>query len=191
MSCAYGSILVRLVSGVAVATPTATAPQSASGARAPLATGGSIGFMSAEPISSGTDVEGLDEQMLSMVALLGALASAPNWDKLRDLSRTSPVIHDQLMRLATSLAGSGDEPEPRLRHVGRARKISVSMPEDLTAAVQQRVGRGEFSQYVTEAVTRQLELDLLGELSALLQAEHGPVSEEALAEARRSWPDAK
>jgi hypothetical protein len=32
------------------------------------------------------------------------------------------------------------------------------MPEDLTAAVQRRVGRGKFSQYVTEAVTRQLEL---------------------------------
>jgi hypothetical protein len=65
------------------------------------------------------------------------------------------------------------------------------MPEDLTAAVQQRVGRGEFSQYVTEAVARQLELDLLGELSALLQAEHGPISDEVLAEARRSWPDAR
>jgi hypothetical protein len=65
------------------------------------------------------------------------------------------------------------------------------MPEDLTAAVQQRVGRGEFSQYVTEAVARQLELDLLGELAALLEAEHGPVSDEALHEARRSWPDAR
>jgi len=65
------------------------------------------------------------------------------------------------------------------------------MPEDLTAAVQERVGRGEFSQYVTEAVARQLELDLLAELSALLDAEHGPVSEEALAEARQAWPDAQ
>lgn len=65
------------------------------------------------------------------------------------------------------------------------------MPEDLTAAVQRRVGRGEFSQYVTEAVARRLELDLLGELSALLQAEYGPISDEALAEARNSWPDAR
>ncbi len=60
-----------------------------------------------------------------------------------------------------------------LRAVGPARKVSVSMPEDLTAAVQLRVGRGKFSQYVTEAVTRQLELDLLDELSELLTAEHG------------------
>jgi Arc/MetJ-type ribon-helix-helix transcriptional regulator len=79
----------------------------------------------------------------------------------------------------------------RLRLVGRARKVSVSMPEDLTAAVQQRVGRGAFSQYVTEAVARQLELDLLAELAAVLEAEHGPVSDEALAEARRSWPDSR
>lgn len=65
------------------------------------------------------------------------------------------------------------------------------MPEELMTAVQQRVGRGEVSQYVAEAVARQLELDLLGELSALLEAEHGAVTEEALAEARRSWPDAR
>jgi hypothetical protein len=47
---------------------------------------------------------------------------------------------------------------------GAARKVSVSMPEDLTSAVQRRVGRGKFSQYVTEAVTRQFELDLLADL---------------------------
>jgi len=63
------------------------------------------------------------------------------------------------------------------------------MPEQLAAAVQQRVGRGEFSQYVTEAVTRQLELDLLGELAALLDEEHGPVDEALLAEAEAAWPD--
>ncbi|MFI5038111.1 MAG: hypothetical protein ACHP9Z_00450 [Streptosporangiales bacterium] len=72
---------------------------------------------------------------------------------------------------------------------GVARKVSVSMPEDLTSAVQQRVGRGKFSQYVTEAVARQLELDLLAELSELLAADHGPVPEAYLAEARAAWPD--
>ena len=63
------------------------------------------------------------------------------------------------------------------------------MPEDLTAAVQRRVGRGKFSQYVTEAVTHQLELDLLSELSELLASEYGPVSEGFLSEARAAWPD--
>jgi hypothetical protein len=76
------------------------------------------------------------------------------------------------------------------RHAGAAHKVSVSMPEDLTAAVRRRVGPGKFSQYVTEAVTRQLELDLLTELSDSLEAEHGPVPEEYLAEARAAWPDA-
>lgn len=77
----------------------------------------------------------------------------------------------------------------QVKHAGAARKVSVSMPEGLTAAVQRRVGRGKFSQYVTEAVTRQLELDLLAELSELLASEHGPVPEEYLAEARAAWPD--
>ena len=75
------------------------------------------------------------------------------------------------------------------KQAGAARKVSVSMPEDLTTAVQQRVGRGKFSQYVTEAVARQLELDLLAELSGLLTSEHGPVPEEYLEEARAAWPD--
>lgn len=77
----------------------------------------------------------------------------------------------------------------QVRQGGAARKVSVSMPEALTAAVQHRVGRGKFSQYVTEAVARQLELDLLADLSDLLTAEHGPVSEEYLAEAQAAWPD--
>jgi Arc/MetJ-type ribon-helix-helix transcriptional regulator len=105
---------------------------------------------------------------------------------LQDLGRASPDLQAAFARL---LAAQPPEAGRRLRLVARARKVSVSMPEDLTAAVQQRVGRGEFSQYVTEAVARQLELDLLGELSALLRAEHGPVSDEALAEARHTWPD--
>jgi Arc/MetJ-type ribon-helix-helix transcriptional regulator len=77
----------------------------------------------------------------------------------------------------------------QIKHAGAARKVSVSMPENLTAAVQQRVGRGKFSQYVTEAVARQFELDLLAELSELLTSEHGPVPEEYLEEARAAWPD--
>jgi len=65
------------------------------------------------------------------------------------------------------------------------------MPEDLTAAVQRRVGRGKFSLYVTEAVARQLELDLLAELSESLTAEHGPVPDGYIAEARAAWPDSE
>jgi len=77
----------------------------------------------------------------------------------------------------------------QIKQAGAARKVSVSMPENLASAVQQRVGRGKFSQYVTEAVARQLELDLLAELSELLTSEHGPVPEEYLEEARAAWPE--
>ena len=94
------------------------------------------------------------------------------------------------------LLGAPDDPENtvgrgrvRVEPAGTARKISVSMPEDLTSAVQRRAGRGKFSQYVTEAVARQLEVDLLAELSDVLATEHGPVPPEYLAEARAAWPD--
>ncbi|GIG60543.1 hypothetical protein Lfu02_49150 [Longispora fulva] len=82
-------------------------------------------------------------------------------------------------------------PSDNVRPLCRARDVSFSMPEELTAAVQRRVGRGAFSQYVTQAVAKQLEMDLLAELSAILETEHGPVSEQALAEAGAGWPDAQ
>jgi hypothetical protein len=94
------------------------------------------------------------------------------------------------------LLGALDDPEGpvgrghvRVEPAGTARKVSVSMPEDLTSAVQRRAGRGKFSQYVTAAVARQLEVDLLTELSNVLAMEHGPVPPEYLAEARAAWPD--
>jgi|GEM_PF-2094025 len=93
-------------------------------------------------------------------------------------------------------AGAGDPDDAavgrrraRVEPAGVARKVSVSLPEDLTSAVQRRVGPGKFSQYVTEAVARQLELDLLADLSGLLASEHGPVPGNYLAEARAAWPD--
>jgi Arc/MetJ-type ribon-helix-helix transcriptional regulator len=101
-----------------------------------------------------------------------------------DMGKLSGEWRHLLERIETST-----EPVGNLRSLGRARKVSVSLPEGLTAAVQQRVGKGEFSHYVAEAVARQLELDLLAELAALLEAEHGPVPEEFLAEAEAAWPD--
>ena len=89
------------------------------------------------------------------------------------------------------MASRAADPVRRLRVTGRARKVSVSMPEDLTVAVQHRVGRGAFSQYVTEAVARQLESDMLGELVSEMDDEFGPVPDELVAEARRAWPAAQ
>ncbi len=69
-------------------------------------------------------------------------------------------------------------------------KISVSLPDDVTAEVKGRVGPGRVSAYVTAAVERALEMDRLRELVEDLDAEHGPVSAEALAAAEAAWPDA-
>jgi len=118
-----------------------------------------------------------------------ALAALPVPDELRS--------NAGLVQLLTLGQASSKEHSPdvvtgdtvaQVKHAGSARKVSVSMPEDLTSTVQQRVGRGKFSQYVTEAVARQFELDLLTELLELLASEHGPVPESDLAEARAAWP---
>src|SRR5437588_5689212 len=101
-------------------------------------------------------------------------------------------LEDDAMRHGTTAKAIdvfAEHVSAELSRAGTVRKVSVSMPAHLTAAVQQRVGRGKFSQHVTEAVTRRLELDMLAELSDLLAAEHGPVPEEYLAEARAAWPD--
>ncbi|HXC82332.1 MAG TPA: hypothetical protein VNV62_10825 [Trebonia sp.] len=78
---------------------------------------------------------------------------------------------------------------PGSRFQGRVQKVSVSMPEELTAAVRERTGPGGFSRYVTEAVEERLRLEGLDELSAYLEAKYGPVPEELIQEAMREWPD--
>lgn len=142
--------------------------------------------MSAEPLPPHS-AEDIESQLSHSAELLG-LTLPELLAALHDVGEVAPELRVEAVRL---LAGGTPDPGRRLRLVGRARKVSVSMPEDLTAAVQRRVGRGEFSHYVSEAVARQLESDLLGELSELLQEEHGSIPETALTEARNSWPDAQ
>jgi Arc/MetJ-type ribon-helix-helix transcriptional regulator len=154
--------------------------------------------MSAEPVQAEDQTERLHE-MAQRVSELGSNSALAQW--ARTFADLEPILHNQ-RAFANALTSPEFQEAARrtleafaaadlsvLRAVGPARKVSVSMPEDLTAAVQERVGRGKFSQYVTEAVTRQLELDLLDELSELLTAEHGPVPEEYLAEASAAWLD--
>ncbi|MFT4187105.1 MAG: hypothetical protein QM621_00830 [Aeromicrobium sp.] len=56
-------------------------------------------------------------------------------------------------------------------------KHSITMPAALSDEVRGRVGRGEFSAYVANAVRRQLERDALADLLAEAEAAHGPTSE--------------
>jgi Arc/MetJ-type ribon-helix-helix transcriptional regulator len=72
---------------------------------------------------------------------------------------------------------------------GKVEKVSVSMPSELTEAIRSRTGAGGFSRYVAEAVQQRLRHDLLGDLLAELEAEHGPIPTETREETRRMWPD--
>lgn len=167
--------------------------------------------MSAEPVQT-QEWDDLVQETLALLRALDAhepaelgklLTSRALQDATRRAVEALAVLQAAEQRPATTLLqwlsfshGGREAHAPdignmavEVKHAGAARKVSVSMPEDLTTAVQRRVGRGKFSQYVTEAVSRQLELDLLAELSELLASEHGPVPEKYLAEARAAWPD--
>ncbi|MFF4763029.1 hypothetical protein [Streptomyces sp. NPDC001292] len=61
---------------------------------------------------------------------------------------------------------------------GPAQKVSVSMPAGRIAAVKARVGARGFSAYVSAAVERQIQRDLLEELLQAKEAEIGPPSPE-------------
>jgi Arc/MetJ-type ribon-helix-helix transcriptional regulator len=153
--------------------------------------------MSADPVRAEDQTEGQDEHLQELMRCVRTLEESAPAEIAKLLA--SPGLTDGARRAVEAVVAlQMGAPYPDVvagrivadvKYAGPARKVSVSMPEDLTAAVQQRVGRGKFSQYVTEAVTRQLEMDMLDELSALLTSEHGPVPEEYLAEARTAWPD--
>ncbi|MBT2506106.1 hypothetical protein J7I98_09390 [Streptomyces sp. ISL-98] len=59
---------------------------------------------------------------------------------------------------------------------GPAQKVSVSMPAGRIAAVKARVGARGFSAYISAAVERQIQRDLLEELLQAKEAEIGPPS---------------
>ena len=67
-------------------------------------------------------------------------------------------------------------------------KISVSVPAELVEAVRERVGAGHLSSFVARAMRHELEREQLGTWLQELDAEHGPVPPELLAEARMKWP---
>ncbi len=107
-------------------------------------------------------------------ALRHALAFAPRDQVVKCIATALPaeVLMDQTARMH-----------------GKVRKVSVSMPEELTEAVRARTGTGGFSRYVTDAVQEQIRLDLLDDLVAEFEAKYGPIPDELVEEAMREWPD--
>jgi hypothetical protein len=109
-------------------------------------------------------------------------------DALRQALASVP--RDQVVRcIATALPVEVLVDESAGLHQSKVRKVSVSMPEELTEAVRARTGAGGFSRYVTEAVEREIRHDRLGELLDELEAEYGPVPEEVREQTRRMWPN--
>jgi len=107
-------------------------------------------------------------------ALRQALASVPREQVVKAIVGALPaeVLVDQKARMH-----------------GKVRKVSVSMPEELTEAVRARTGTGGFSRYVTDAVQEQIRLDLLDDLIADFEEKYGPIPDELVEEAMREWPD--
>ena len=99
------------------------------------------------------------------------------------------TARDQVVKvIAAALPVEVQADQSARLHGGRVRKVSVSMPEELTEAVRARTGAGGFSRYVTDAVDREIKHDLLGDLLDELQARYGPVPPQVRAETRREWP---
>ncbi|MFF7135102.1 hypothetical protein RKD27_003503 [Streptomyces sp. SAI-126] len=69
-----------------------------------------------------------------------------------------------------------DSAEQYGKDEGPAQKVSVSMPAGRIAAVKARVGARGFSAYVSAAVERQIQRDLLEELLQQKEAEIGSPS---------------
>ncbi len=69
-----------------------------------------------------------------------------------------------------------------------AAKLSVSIPQDLAAAVRRRVGARGLSGFVAQAIAHELEREQLGSFLAEMEAARGPVSSAEVAKARRAWP---
>jgi Arc/MetJ-type ribon-helix-helix transcriptional regulator len=71
--------------------------------------------------------------------------------------------------------------------IGKAVKVSVSLPEEVVREVRARVGPRAFSSYVAEAVEQRLRLQMLGEIVDDDVATHGPISEDVAQQVDAEW----
>lgn len=66
-------------------------------------------------------------------------------------------------------------------------KVSLIIEEDVLAEARARAGRRGLSSFVNEALRQRLQHDRLRDLLAEMEAESGPVSDELMGEARKTW----
>ena len=72
---------------------------------------------------------------------------------------------------------------------GPATRVSLSLPEGTAEAIRARVGKREFSAFVTEAVERELRGQVLDEYLADYESRKGPVAEQARQRARQIFDE--
>jgi hypothetical protein len=72
---------------------------------------------------------------------------------------------------------------------GPATRVSLSIPEGTTEAIRQRVGKREFSAFITGAVERELRGRILDEYLADYERRNGPVSEPEQERARQIFDE--
>ncbi len=71
-----------------------------------------------------------------------------------------------------------------------ATRITITVDEDVLEELKSRVGPGEVSAYVVEALRDRLRKDPILELLDKLDEMYGPLTEEELAEGERWWKEA-
>ncbi|MFF6778559.1 hypothetical protein ACFY8W_34125 [Streptomyces sp. NPDC012637] len=72
---------------------------------------------------------------------------------------------------------------------GPATRVSLSLPEGTAEAIRSRVGKREFSAFVTAAVERELRGQILDEYLADYERRNGPVSDELQQGARQTFDE--
>lgn len=94
--------------------------------------------------------------------------------------------------MAASTAKSATRRAHRVAGSARPyKKVSVTLPADLLDQIRERVGPGNLSRHLSEVLEEdERRLALRGWLDQM-EAEHGPVPEEAIEEVRRRWPTAR
>lgn len=68
--------------------------------------------------------------------------------------------------------------------------MTITLPEDLEAAIKADIGEREFSAYITEAVALFYQRQQLSRFLDDMDAEHGPVPPDVRREVASWWPDA-